>query len=80
MMHLRERNIDVVVCGDITEWTLSAYIRDAAALGFNKGMLVLGHERSEECGMKHLGDWMKSVTGSIEVVFVDSGEPFIYIR
>lgn len=80
MMHLRERNIDVVICGDITEWTLSAYIRDAAALGFNKGMLVLGHERSEECGMKYLGEWMKSVTGSLEVVFVDSGEPFTYIR
>lgn len=80
MLHMRERNIDVAICGDITEWTLSAYIRDAAALGFNKGMLVLGHERSEECGMKHLGSWMKSVTGDLEVVFVDAGEPFGYIK
>lgn len=80
MIHMRERDIDVVICGDITEWTLSAYIRDAAALGFHKGMLVLGHERSEECGMKHLGDWMKSFTGDLEVVFVDAGEPFSYIR
>jgi hypothetical protein len=29
MIYMKERDIDVVVCGDITEWTLSAYVRDA---------------------------------------------------
>lgn len=79
MMQMLERDIDVVICGDITEWTLSAYVRDAAALGFNKGMLVLGHERSEEWGMKHLCQWLKSITGDTEVVFIDAGEPFSYL-
>lgn len=80
MKLMRDKALDLVICGDITEWTLSAYIRDAAALGINKGMLVLGHERSEECGMKHLREWMKSETEDLDVVFVDAGEPFTYIH
>ena len=79
MIYMKEKNIDVCVCGDITEWTLSAYVRDAAQLGLDKGMIVLGHERSEECGMKHLPKWLKSITKDIPVTFVDAGEPFTYL-
>ena len=68
MVLMKEQNLDVVVCGDITEWTLCPYIRDAAALNMNKAMLVLGHERSEEAGMKYMA-----------VYFIDAKEPFIYL-
>ena len=79
MRHMRQENIDVAICGDITEWTLSAYVRDAAQLGMNKGMLGVGHERSEEWGMKYLPEWLKSITGDLPVTFVDAKEPFTYI-
>lgn len=79
MKLMNDNNLDLLICGDITEWTISAYVRDAAAMGMNKGMLVLGHERSEEWGMKHLGKWMQDITGDIEVQFIDAGEPFIYL-
>lgn len=79
MKLMHDNNLDLLICGDITEWTISAYVRDAAAMGMNKGMLVLGHERSEEWGMKHLGSWMKDITGETEVHFVDAGEPFLYL-
>lgn len=79
MRHMEKYNVDVAICGDITEWTLSAYVRDAAQLGMNKGMLVLGHERSEEAGMKHMPEWMKSITEDIEVEFLDAKEPFSYL-
>ena len=79
MRHMKQENIDVAICGDITEWTLSAYVRDAAQMGMNKGMLVLGHERSEEWGMKHLPAWLTSITGDLPVNFVDAKEPFTYI-
>ncbi len=79
MIQMFKENVDVAICGDITEWTLSAYVRDAAMMGMNKGMLVLGHERSEEWGMKYLTDWVESVTGGIPTVFLDAGEPFGYI-
>jgi len=77
LMHKNE--LDLLICGDITEWTISAYVRDAAAMGMNKGMLVLGHERSEEWGMKYLGSWMRDITRDIEVQFIDAGEPFLYL-
>ncbi len=79
MKLMHDGKLDLLICGDITEWTTSAYVRDAAALGMNKGMLVLGHERSEEVGMKHLGSWLKSITGELEIQFVDAGEPFLYL-
>lgn len=79
MVLMNENNLDLLICGEITEWTTTAYIRDAAQLGFNKGMLVLGHERSEEPGMKHLGSWMEDIVPDIEIHFIDSKEPFEYI-
>lgn len=79
MRMMKEKNLDLAICGDITEWTLSAYIRDAAQMGMNKGMLVLGHERSEEAGMKYLPQWMNSIVGDTEVIFLDAKEPFLYL-
>lgn len=79
MMLMHENNLDLLICGEITEWTTCAYVRDAAELGLNKGMLVLGHERSEEPGMKHLGSWMQDIVGDIEIHFIDAKEPFKYI-
>jgi putative NIF3 family GTP cyclohydrolase 1 type 2 len=48
-------------------------------MGMNKAMIVLGHERREECGMKHLPGWLKSIAGDIPVTFVDAGDPFTYM-
>lgn len=79
MILMREQNLDVMVCGDIIEWTLCPYIRDATALGMNKAMLVLGHERSEEAGMKYMAEWLVPMLSGIPVHFVDSKEPFIYL-
>jgi len=76
---MRLRDLDVILCGEVTEWTLPAYVRDAWQLGLCKAILILGHERSEEPGMKHLGPWLKSVTGDIPVTFVDAREPFTYL-
>lgn len=79
MEWMREAKLDVLLCGEVTEWTLPAYVRDAYQLGMAKGILILGHERSEEWGMKHLPAWMRSITGDIPVVFIDAGEPFQYM-
>lgn len=78
MQLMRRYDLDLIVCGDILEWTLPSYVRDAQALGINKAILVLGHERSEEAGMKHLGSWLKSITGDIPVHHLDAKEPFTY--
>lgn len=76
---MRDQNLDVMICGEILEWTLCAYVNDAMMLGMNKAMLVVGHERSEEWGMKHMADWLQALVGSIPVSFVDAKEPFQYL-
>ena len=79
-MEVMERdNLDLMVVGDITEWTICAYINDAYQMGFNRAMLTLGHERSEEAGMKYLAPWLKERLGTIPVTFVDAKEPFKYL-
>ena len=79
MEWMREARLDVLLCGEVTEWTLPAYIRDAYQLGMAKAILILGHERSEEWGMKHLVPWLHSVVGDLPVIFLDAGEPFQYM-
>jgi putative NIF3 family GTP cyclohydrolase 1 type 2 len=77
LMH--DQQLDVMICGEITEWTLSAYVRDAAAMGFNKAMIIVGHERSEEPGMKELANLLQPLLSGIQVRFIDAEEPFIYL-
>ena len=79
MRLMRERNLDLIICGEILEWTLPAYVRDATQLGMGKAILVLGHERSEEPGMKHLASWLQPIAGNLKVVFLDAKEPFQYL-
>jgi putative NIF3 family GTP cyclohydrolase 1 type 2 len=77
LMH--DERLEVMVCGEITEWTLSAYVRDAAALGLDKALIIVGHERSEEPGMKGLADRLQPFLREIPVSFMDAEEPFIYM-
>ena len=76
---MRDHNLDVLVCGEILEWTLPAYVRDASQLGMNKSLIILGHNRTEEVGMKHLPEWLRKLFPAMPVHFVESGEPFEYL-
>lgn len=78
-MELMNRaNLDAIVCGEIYEWTLAAYVHDAAQLGMNKSLIVLGHNRTEEVGMKYLVNWLQALFPKIPVDFIEAGDPFIY--
>lgn len=79
MQVMRAKNIDVMVCGEITEWTLCAYVNDARMLGMKKALLIVGHERSEEWGMKYMADCLKPLLTELPVEFVDACEPFLYL-
>ena len=74
---MNDKNLDVMICGEVLEWTLTPYVRDASAMGFKKAMIVLGHAKSEEAGMKHLPALIQPLVGDIPVRFIDSGEPFL---
>lgn len=76
---MNQKKLDVIICGEITEWTLCAYVNDAQMMGFNKAMLVLGHERTEEWGMKYMAEWLPNIVEDIPVTFIDAKEPFRYL-
>lgn len=75
---LQKKSLDVLVCGEIMELLLGTYMADAAALGAPGGMIVLGHERSEEWGMRAMHAWLAKEL-SVPVAFVDAKEPFYYL-
>ncbi len=77
---MRTANLDAIVCGEILEWTLAAYVRDAHQLGLRKSLIILGHDRTEEVGMKHLVPWLQDLMPDVPVQFIESGEPFDYLN
>jgi putative NIF3 family GTP cyclohydrolase 1 type 2 len=79
MTLMRDEQLDAIVCGEILEWTLVAYVRDAAQLGLKKALIILGHNRTEEAGMKHLPEWLRTALPDIPVQFSEAGEPFAYV-
>jgi putative NIF3 family GTP cyclohydrolase 1 type 2 len=76
---MQTENLDVLLCGEMLEWTTCAYARDAGFLGINRALLILGHNRSEEGGMKQLVPWLKPLCGGLPIQFVEAGDPFTYI-
>ncbi|GHU68953.1 hypothetical protein FACS189450_00860 [Spirochaetia bacterium] len=79
MQVMQAHDIHVMVCGDITEWTLPAYVNDAAQLGYKRALLIVGHERTEEWGMKYMAEWLPPLINNLPVTFVDAREPFDYL-
>lgn len=79
MQVMEKHDIHVMVCGEITEWTLCAYVNDACMLGMNRALLIIGHERTEEWGMKYMAEWLKPLIPGMPVHFADAREPFKYL-
>jgi hypothetical protein len=52
-------------------------VRDTAAPGLNKAMIIAGHEQSEVPGLKEKTNWLQPLRGEIPVLFSNAREPFI---
>lgn len=75
---LSKENIEVIVVGEVAEWETCEYVRDAAYAGMKKGLIVLGHARSEEPGMDWLVEWLRPrIPEEIGVRFVPTDDPFV---
>jgi putative NIF3 family GTP cyclohydrolase 1 type 2 len=71
------KDIDVVVGGETEEvggGDNTGYSLDATSLGMVKGLIILGHVISEESGLKHATQWLKTFLPDIP--FIPTGEPF----
>ncbi len=55
---MEEHDLDVLITGEISEWMVSEYVRDASGNGKAKGLIVAGHAPTEEPGMLWLAQWL----------------------
>lgn len=75
---LRDENIEIVLTGETCEWMLCEYARDAAALGINKSIIVMGHIGSERDGMRLLAEKLSKKYTSFETKYFECGEVYTY--
>lgn len=69
-------DIEVLVVGEVSEWETAEYVRDAAAAGMKKGLIVLGHAQSEEPGMAYAQKWLTKLIPGVPVYHVAAHDPF----
>jgi len=76
MRHFSGPDVDVFVCGEPGEWNADEYARDAIASGKKKGLIILGHDMSEEWGMEECAKWLKTIISEVPIEFMPAGEAF----
>lgn len=76
MRYFSGDEVDVFVCGEPREWDACEYARDSIAAGKKKGMIILGHDMSEEAGMQACARWLKGFIKEVPVEYMPAGEAF----
>jgi putative NIF3 family GTP cyclohydrolase 1 type 2 len=76
MRYFSGTDVDVLVCGEPGEWNTVEYARDSIAAGKKKGMIILGHDMSEERGMEECSRWLKTFVTEVPIEFMPAGEAF----
>ena len=72
---LNHEGVEVLLTGEASEWETVEYVRDAAAQGRHKALIVLGHEVSEEPGMIQCADDLKLVFPTLKVEHIPANQP-----
>ena len=76
---LKSDECEVLLIGEVCEWQVCEYARDAAQLGYKKAILIMGHVGSERDGMKYVTDILKNKHPEIDVKYFECGEVYSYI-
>ena len=70
-----EDRLELLICGEVNEWELSEYVRDAQTYGHKLGLIIVGHEPTEEAGMAYLAEWLGAKLPNVPIAHVPSGYP-----
>lgn len=70
------KTADVAIGPEVREWDCAELARDVMALGGEKGLILIAHERGEEGGVKLCRDWLAPLLPETNVTYINSGEPF----
>ena len=77
---LSTTNAEIAIAGEVCEWRDAEYARDAAALGYNKSLIVLGHVGSERNGMMLLSEKLGRLFDDVEFKYIECDEVFTHIN
>lgn len=70
---MEEEDVDAIIPGEVIDWTVMSYIRDAVQLGKAKAAFNVGHFNWEELGMRYAADWIPEVIEhAVPVYYVPS--------
>lgn len=80
MKQMEEDGVEVIIPGEIIEWTVVSYIRDGIYQGKNMACISIGHFNLEELGMKDfarvLGDLVEK---KVPVTYLPTKDGFSYL-
>ena len=71
-----DSDVDALVIGEAQDWNLISYAQDLVSSGRKKGLIVLGHMRSEMWGMKYCAEWLRGFVTEVPVHFIPIIEPY----
>lgn len=75
---LKDDKTEILLTGETCEWGYGEYARDAAAFGFRKSLLILGHIGSELAGMSLVADQLAAAHPELSVKFFPHPEVYTY--
>jgi len=80
VIKLMEDGVDAIIPGEVIDWTVASYIRDAVQLGKNKSIFNVGHFNWEEPGMWYAKEWIEElVEHKLQVTFVPAGDLYKFM-
>lgn len=71
-----DTGVDALVIGEAQDWDLIAYAHDLVSSGQKKGLILLGHMRSEMWGMKFCAEWLRGIVTEVPVHYIPIIEPY----
>jgi putative NIF3 family GTP cyclohydrolase 1 type 2 len=69
-------DVDLLVVGETREWELVEYVQDMISSGQKKALIVMGHVVSEQAGMRHCAEWLRTIVKEVPIEFIPAVEPF----
>ncbi len=75
---IQSESSEIVLTGEICEWALGEYVRDAAQLGKRKALLVMSHIGSERDGMRYVAKQISRRFPALTTEYLECGEVYTY--
>ena len=70
---------DVLICGEVEEWTTVEYIRDTRSRGESVSLILLGHIASEEPSASFILDWIRERFPAITSKHIPAGNSLSFL-